>query len=254
MSRWHEKAEESWPATRGSVGVRGVRQVVEFNWPKVLGGSVLTMIGLASWRRLPLVARLVVGGAAFWTPVSLLASWWVYDRSPLTEWRFFDRLLEGRSPRRILLITAGFDEVSQSLAQVYPTAEITVIDIVADPEASVRRAKRLYPSRAPIVQPEALGEDGSADLVLLAQSAHEVRDPIKRNAMFASARAVLSDGGRVVMVEHLRDLPNVVAFGPGAWHFQPERTWEIAFATAGLRVTAETTVTPLIHCWVLRAL
>lgn len=237
----------------GGERMRGMRQVVEFNWPKVLGGALLTVGGLVGRRRLPLLAKLVVSGAAFWTTTSLAASWWVYDRSPLGEWRFFDRFLEGRSPSRILLITAGFDQVSRPLAQVYPDAAIRVIDIVADPEASVRRARRLYPSRAPIVDPADLGEPGSADLVLLAQSAHEVRDPISRSAMFASARSVLSDDGRLVLVEHLRDLPNVVAFGPGSWHFQPEWIWSRAFAAAGLQVTAQTTVTPLIRCWVLRA-
>lgn len=231
---------------------RGVAQVVQFNWPKVLGGAVASLIGLLTWRRLPWPARLVTLGATFWTPVSLLASWWVYDRSALRSWRFFDRFLPA-PPRRILLIVAGFDEVSTALARVYPDADITVIDVVATPEASVRRARSLYPAEAPIVDPDHLGPDDTYDLVLFAQSAHEIRDPIRRNAMFASARSVLTASGRVVQVEHLRDPLNLVAFGPGALHFQSERTWLSSFATGGLAIDAETTVTPLVRCWVLKA-
>lgn len=232
--------------------IQGVRQVAQFNWPKLLGGAAVTAAGIATWRRLSLLARVTVLGAAFWTPVSLAASWWVYDRSPLRHWRFFDPLLPG-TPHDILLVIAGFDEVSPVLHQVYPDARITVIDVVTEPEASVRRARRWYPSDAPVVDPRQIGAPDSADLVLFAQSAHEVRDPIDRRALFASARDVTRDGGRVVVAEHVRDLANTVAFGPGMWHFQSERTWLRAYADAQLRIEHASTVTPLIRCWVLSA-
>ena len=231
---------------------RGVAQVALFNWPKLVGGILTSLAGLLTWRRLPWPARLVTLGASFWTPVSLLASWWVYDRSELHSWRFFVRRLPV-PPRRILLIVAGFDEVSGPLAGVFPDAEITVVDVVATPEASVRRARALYPSRAPVVDPDHLGPDQAYDLVVFAQSAHEIRDPISRHALFASARSVLSEDGRVVVVEHLRDLRNLVAFGPGAWHFQSERVWLESFSTGGLVIDTSTTVTPLVRCWVLKA-
>lgn len=231
---------------------RGVAQVAQFNWPKIVGGAVVSLVGLSTWRWLPLPARLLTLGAAFWTPVSLAASWWVYDHSPLGQWRFFDHLLPA-PPTRILVIVAGFDEVSPALAEVYPEAELTVIDVVATPEASVRRARALYPSAAPVVDPAQLGQEGSYDLVLFAQSAHEIRDPIRRHAMFASARSAMTGGGRTVVVEHLRDAPNLVAFGPGALHFQSEPTWLSSFATGGLRIDAEISVTPLVRCWVLKA-
>lgn len=230
--------------------LHGVRQVAQFNWPKLLGGVAVTVAGIATWRKLPLLARATVAGAAVWTPLSLAASWWVYDHSPLHHWRFFDPLLPA-TPRDILLVVAGFDEVSPVLREAYPGARITIIDVVTAPEASVRRAKRWYPSDAPVVDPHQIGDADSADLVLFAQSAHEIRDPIDRRALFASARAVTRQGGRIVVVEHVRDLANTVAFGPGTLHFQSERTWLDVFVDADLDIQHATTVTPLVRCWVL---
>jgi len=52
--------------------MRGVAQVLAFNWPKVLAGAV------AAAAPLPKPAR---AGAAWFTVASLAASWWVYDLS-----------------------------------------------------------------------------------------------------------------------------------------------------------------------------
>lgn len=233
------------------LAIRGVAQVAQFNWPKVLAGLGVSGLGVLLWRRLPWLARLVVVGAGFWTPVSLAASWWVYDLSPLRHWRFFaDRL--PRPPSRILLVVAGFDEVSPVLGEVFPGVEIDVVDVVDEAGASVRRARRLYPADAPIVQPAELGRGQTYDLVLFAQSAHEIGDPLPRHAMFAAARAAVGDTGSVVVVEHVRDMANAIAFGPGCWHFQTAATWRESFVAGGLLTMDHTTVTPLVHCWVLR--
>lgn len=237
------------------MNLRGVRQVAEFNWPKLLGGTAVAGAGLAMWRRLPWWGRVGTLAAAYAVPASLLASWWTYDLSPLRRWRFFIPHLSGETGR-ILLVIAGFDEVSATLAEVFGDSRIDVVDVVAEPEATVRRARKLYPAEAPVIDPRALGvgeASGDYDLVLFAQSAHEIRDPLTRATMFAAARTALRGGGAVVVVEHLLDLPNAVAFGPGALHFHTERAWLASFAAGGLRVRQHSTVMPLVHCWVLEA-
>lgn len=237
------------------MSLRGVRQVAEFNWPKLVGGTVAAGTGLALWRRLPWWGRSATVAAAYAVPASLLASWWTYDLSPLRRWRFFVDDLTGET-RRILLVIAGFDEVSGTLAEVFPGAVIDVVDVVAEPEATVRRARKLYPAEVPVVDPRTLGAGegpGAYDLVLFAQSAHEIRDPLTRATMFAAARTAVRDGGAVVVVEHLLDLPNAIAFGPGALHFHSERAWLASFAAGGLRVRRHAIVMPLVHSWVLEA-
>jgi hypothetical protein len=58
--------------------------------------------------------------------------------------------------------------------------------------------------------------------------------------------------GQVVLVEHLRDMPNFLAFGPGFLHFHSGRSWRGSIQKAGLRIEQQTRVTPFVCCFILR--
>lgn len=237
----------------------GTWQVIQFNWPKLLGGVAAVGAGaLVAGSRAPRIVRIAGGlgaAAAAWTTVaSMVGTWWVYDASELRHWRFPARVA-GRTPSRILLVSAGFDEVSAPLAQAFPSATIEVVDMLdeeAAEEASIRRARRLYPSSARRVSPDDVAGDDRFDLVLLAQSAHELRAHHDRVRLVRSSLEALEPGGAVVLVEHLRDAANAVIYGPGALHFHSAETWRAAVKDAGGRIDRAERITPFVAAWAVR--
>src|SRR5712691_11413851 len=104
--------------------IRGVRQIVRFNWPAY--ALALAVLAIAP----PLIARLPIPGAVrvaaytatglagFWAAASLIASWIVYDRSPLMRWDWLPRAL-GFQPGAWINIHSGLDESTPALRALF---------------------------------------------------------------------------------------------------------------------------------------
>jgi ubiquinone/menaquinone biosynthesis C-methylase UbiE len=82
--------------------------------------------------------------------------------------------------------------------------------------------------------------------VFLIFAAHELRRAKDREQLFEECARVLRPGGRLILVEHLRDAANTAVFGPGAWHFLPRAEWLRLAAHAGLRPEAERRIAGLV--------
>lgn len=241
----------------------GVLKIVRFN----IQFYVLSLIGfllvagilasslLPSWLEWLIFLGAVVMG--FWTLSSLLVSWYVYDFAGVTRWAWL-RTQTQEQPRTWVNIHAGLDESTTALKRLFPASQGSVIDIY-DPaemtEPSIARARRMYPATEPFV----VGTfdhlplpTGDQDEVFLLFAAHEVRAPERRSQLLRESSRVLNAGGQVLLVEHLRDWPNFLAFGPGFLHFHSERTWRKNIQEAGLKVERENTITPFVHCFFLR--
>jgi SAM-dependent methyltransferase len=226
----------------------------------VVAGVVVFACLLASmWSALPgpvrLVALLVGLGTVAQTGLSLIASHWAYDRSGLYD---FDWLAQHvpESPRRIVNVHAGFDESSEALAALYPSADLRVIDFYDErrnTEPSIARARKARPATRAV---ETTGvdslplTDASQDFVLLFLAAHEIRNKGDRSKFFQEVRRSLRPGGRMILVEHLRDIGNALAYGPGSFHFHSRATWLDSILGAGLDVIREFKITPLIQVFV----
>lgn len=244
-------------------GFEGVVKIVRFNVQFYLVSTIsLVAAGLllASKGLSPFSEGLVICIAAvvaFWTLSSLLVSWYVYDRAGVTRWEWLPTQLP-LVPHRWANIHAGFDESTSRLRQLLPGTEGSAVDIY-DPgemtEASIARARRIHPANEPFERGTydalPLLENGS-DAVFLLFAAHELRDEEHRKHLLRQIARVLREKGCVVLVEHLRDWRNFMAFGPGFLHFYSRRNWLRNTREAGLVVLREDFVTPFVKCFVLR--
>jgi SAM-dependent methyltransferase len=229
------------------VSATGVGKVVAFNWPRY--AAALATVAVGATAPLPRPARAAAALAGTWTVTSLLATWWAYDRSPLYEWRWLTGLLPG-PPDRYAVVSAGLDEVSPTLRRIYPAADALLVDLHEPGTPSIRRARAWYPPPAGTcpARPDHLPvPDAALDAVFAVFAAHELRTAPRRRALYREIARTLRPGGRLVLVEHCRDAANVLAYGPGAWHFYPRAEWRRLARHAGLAPVAERTMTPLVR-------
>ncbi|QKW23929.1 class I SAM-dependent methyltransferase [Kitasatospora sp. NA04385] len=250
------------PAAPEPVRFSGVREVVRYNWPLYAAGCLAAGAGLALARRLPgpaaTLARAGAGAAAALLTSSTAATWWVYDRSELRTFDWLEELLP-TGPGEHLVLSSGLDEASRPVATRWPHHPQTVVDLY-DPalmtEGSIRRARHHVPP-APRTRPgrhdRLPAATASADTVLAVFAAHELRRAADRHGLFAECARVLRPGGRLVLVEHLRDAANTAVYGPGAQHFFSRRTWLRAADGAGLHLVAQRRIGGLVTALVLAA-
>ena len=189
---------------------------------------------------------------------SLGVSHLIYDRSDLYRFGWLERALGGLKIRRGVFCHSGFDEASEIIRERLSPAEWIVLDHYDEElmdEASIRRARRAFPpnelsvatrfDRWPV-------DAGGTDVVFGILAVHELREPGERVDWFCEAQRCLEKRGRVVVVEHLRDWPNLLAFGPGFLHFHSRETWRKNWEEAGLVLVDEFGITPWVRCFVLK--
>ncbi len=241
---------------------RGVINFVRFNWHYfALSSGILLVLALV-WRLLPGplgdLAGIGLLLAAAATLLPLIVSVIVYDKSGLYT---LDWLDDCQIPPEANLVNihSGFDETSGALHRKFPSAHLTVLDFynpARHTEISIRRARRAHPpwpgtltvSTAALPMP-----DHGSDVAFLILAAHEIRDDAERAHFFREAKRLLAPGGRILVTEHLRDVPNLLAYNMGAFHFHTRRTWEKTFAAAGLKVVHASTHTPFLNNFILQS-
>jgi SAM-dependent methyltransferase len=192
----------------------------------------------------------------FWFLSSLLVSYYVYDYKEITRWNWAPPIL-AFPPRQWLNIHAGLDQSTPILTQFFPNARYTAVDIY-DPremtEPSIARARQLHSSREPALagKLDALPvPDRDCDTVFLLFAAHEVRQSARRQTLLVESARVLAHPGQLLLVEHMRDWRNFLAFGPGFLHFFSRREWLQLARGAGLTVAREDRITPFVHWFLL---
>lgn len=242
--------------------------MVSFNPGYYITGSCAVVVGLtaivwlSSQSRFPpallLAGWIAVLVALWWLIGSLIVIHWVYDCSDLYRWNWLERIVADTAPGTAVVAHSGLNEVSPSLRARFPDITWRVCDFY-DPvlmnEPSIHRARRLYPP-SPDQERGSFDSlpylDRSIDLVLFIASAHELRKAEQRTALLREARRCLSSQGRIVLIEHVRDLANFIAFGPGFLHFHSPVQWKRDWTAAGLAMDRSFRITPFVRGYVLR--
>lgn len=233
---------------------QGIGNIIRFNWHFYVLFLLLLVVGLLFTQYT--LTRLMLCGVAIATLLSLLVSWYIYDRSDLYTLQWLDDL--GLRPRHMVNIHAGFDETSHLLAHKYPEAGLQVFDFYnpeMHTEVSIERARKRY---APYVGTKVISTaavplgPASVDVVFLLLAAHEIRDTAERTDFFKELHRCLAPDGKIVVLEHLRDVPNFIAYTIGFLHFFPGATWRETFASAQLQVENEKKITPFLSAYILQ--
>lgn len=190
------------------------------------------------------------------TLISLLASFYVYDLSGLYDFKWIATLNIPKNPK-IVNINAGFDETSELLKRKLINAELTVLDFY-DPmkhtEVSIKRARKAYPPYANTQQVKTNNlplADKSIDMVFAILSAHEIRNKAERDSFFKELNRITKVNGQIIIMEHLRDISNFLAYNIGFFHFYSKKSWLATFSAASLELKKEIKTTPLITTFIL---
>jgi hypothetical protein len=232
----------------------GAQRIFFYNWPTYLvAWGVGPAIAVAAFAAgLPFAVWIAVGAsiALFWSALSLGVSFYIYDRSELSGGRWV-RALAPEHVAAWLSVDAGLD-AEVNLDGALPGACLGCLDIFDEsrmPAGSIRRARSRTPRTrvARASTPTALATpDESCDVVVVAFTAHELRDRSTRERFFQELFRALRPGGRLLLVEHLRDAANFAVYGPGAFHFLARAEWLRVGQGAGFRVAVERRVTPFV--------
>ena len=242
--------------------LQGVRNIIWFNWHfyALAGTLLIAALCIAPWlgKNLQLYIYIIFGIIFIPVFVSLLVSFYVYDLSGLYNFNWMKH--SAAADKHIIInINAGFDETSAVIQHKFPGAVFSVIDFY-DPakhtEVSIKRARNAYPPFAGTqqVQTDKLPfANNTASQVYIIFAAHEIRQPAERIRFFKELKRVLQPGGQVYVMEHLRDLPNFLAYNIGCLHFYSKRNWLRTFSEAGLTVQQHLKHTPFISTFILTA-
>lgn len=247
---------------------QGISNIVRFNWHYYVIAGVLFIFSIylinagvivpIAWlyAYVAMLIWLFLALVVLGTFISLAVSYYIYDYSDLYHLKWLNNL--NIQPDSILAnINAGFDETSAIISDKYPANKLWVFDFYnpeKHTEVSIERARKAYPSfpGTQIISTTNIPiADGTADYVFLIMAAHEIRDNAERIQFFKLLNKKLASNGRVVVVEHQRDLANFLAFNFGFFHFYSPANWENTFHKSGFKIESKTKHTPFILIYTL---
>lgn len=235
---------------------QGVLNILSFNRHfYVFGLIALTLIVISylvfSWSNL--LFWIVIFAFLYGLIMPLIISAYVYDFSGYYNFNWLKNynLLDSKD-NQILNINAGFDETSFIIKKNFPKSDLKVFDFYnaeKHTEPAIIRARKVslvYPNTQQIISNTIPLKDDSVDLIFLLSAVHEIRSQNEKIQFLKECHRVCKSNANVIMIEHLRDFPNFLAFSVGFTHFFSKRTWRNAFKEAGFTTFKEQKFTPFM--------
>ena len=193
---------------------------------------------------------LVICGFIYGLTMPLIISAYVYDFSGFYNFEWLRKMnLEDANHKLNLNINAGFDETSYIIKSILPKSELQVYDFYnakQHTEPAIIRARKVslvYPNTMQIDSNIIPLNDNSVDNIFLISTIHEIRKKKERIEFLKECRRVCKPNGNVIVVEHLRDFSNLLAFTIGFTHFFSKATWKKSLKEAGFTSINETKFT-----------
>lgn len=235
---------------------QGVLNILSFNRHFYVYGFIVLTLLIASfllfnWSNLLL--WIVIIGFLYGLLMPLVVSAYVYDFSGYYDFKWLKKLdLIDSEENLILNINAGFDETSFIIKNHFLKSDLKVFDFYnaeKHTEPAIIRARKVslvYPNTQQIISNSFSLQDNSVDLIFLLSAAHEIRSQKEKIEFLKECHRVCKPDANIVMIEHLRDVPNFIAFTIGFTHFFSKRTWQNAFTAAGFTTFTEQKFTPFM--------
>jgi SAM-dependent methyltransferase len=177
----------------------------------------------------------------------------VYDFSGYYNFNWLKKFkLEDSDTGLIVNINAGFDETSFIIKNLFPKSNLKVFDFYdaeRHTEPAIIRARKVslvYPGTRQISANSVPLKEHSVDIIFLLSAVHEIRSENEKVRFLKECHRLCKQNGKLIMVEHLRDFPNFLAFTVGFTHFFSRKAWKKAFEKAGFSSFAETKFTPFM--------
>lgn len=235
---------------------QGVLNILSFNRHYYFFGLTAFAILFASravieWNIF--VFWIVIAALSYGLIMPLIVSAYVYDFSYYYDLHWLTGSIEAEKQKKLFVsINAGFDETSFLIKNKFPQADLKVFDFYnakRHTEPAIKRARKVslvYPDTQQISSDRIPLEDKSVDVIFLLSAAHEIRSHEEKIIFLKECKRLCKQDGQVIMVEHLRDFPNFVAFSIGFTHFFSRSIWKNAFEQAGFSSFNEKKFTPFM--------
>lgn len=241
---------------------QGVLNILSFNRHfYIFGIAVLALIVISHqiFRWSDILYWIIIISFLYGLIMPLLVSAYVYDSSGYYNFKWLKKCkIDESEVKQILNINAGFDETSFIIKNNFPNAELKVFDFYdaeRHTEPAIIRARKVslvYPNTQQMKSNSMEMSDHSVDLIFLLSAVHEIRSNDEKIQFLKECHRVCKPNGKVIMVEHLRDLPNFLAFSVGFTHFFSKKIWKNAFKNSGFTTFEEVKFTPFMSIFICK--